>query len=59
MKSLAQHLTSLLTWTIVLLAILSDGTHLSDEESRVGLWRSAEIKVTFGFLGSSDSFSRI
>jgi hypothetical protein len=59
MQSLVQYLTPQLTWTIALLVILLDDTHLNYGEARVGPQRSAKIKVHFGFLRSPDWFSAI
>jgi hypothetical protein len=59
MQSLAQYFTPWITWTIILLAVLSDVTHLSDKEARFGFWRGAEIKVPLGFLRSPGPFSSI
>jgi hypothetical protein len=52
MQSLAQ-------WTTILLAVLSDVTHLTDKEARVGFQRGAEIKVSVGFLRSPGPCSSI
>jgi hypothetical protein len=56
---LAQYFTPWNTWTIILLAVLSGVTHLTDKEARVAFQRGVEIKVPVGFLMSPGPFSSI